>query len=258
LNKHAGFCNLRPSALAMNKTTPVIRDIVATRLVPADRYIYGFAGLEGLLNDRFSEYHCGISIGRKMDDGTLDGIVNGPTQAYLAHYDGINRELLAVAGQLANDLEQAGFPALAVTPTVLTGQRKIESYLPDLRYGISHKMVATRAGLGWIGKTDLFVSKKFGARLRLASILLKTPDLQANKPVEKSRCGHCRICVDRCPADAANGRSWDIRTDRDVFFNALKCWEQCGEFGRTVLHSDRLICGICVAVCPVKTQKPFH
>ena len=36
---------------------------------------------------------------------------------------------------------------------------QFDKSLPNLRYDISHKMVATRAGLGWIGKTDLFVSK---------------------------------------------------------------------------------------------------
>jgi epoxyqueuosine reductase QueG len=47
----------------------------------------------------------------------------------------------------------------------------------------SHKMVATRAGLGWIGKTDLFVSNKYGPRVRLASIRIDAPVSSINKPI---------------------------------------------------------------------------
>jgi len=112
-------------------------------------------------------------------------------------------------------------------------------------------MVATRAGLGWIGKTDLFISPVFGARLRLTSILISKDVLSALKPIDKSRCGNCSICVDKCPAQAATGQHWDINTDRDIFFDAFKCREKCGELAKIHLKVDRRICGICVAVCPI-------
>ena len=44
-------------------------------------------------------------------------------------------------------------------------------------------MIATRAGLGWIGKTDLFISKDIGARLRLVSILIDRPVKTAGKTI---------------------------------------------------------------------------
>jgi epoxyqueuosine reductase QueG len=116
-------------------------------------------------------------------------------------------------------------------------------------------MVATRAGLGWIGKTDLFISKEFGPRLRLVSILLKTPVKSESNPVNISRCGYCNICVDICPAKAANGKLWDITVDREEFFDPWKCRNQCVEFGITRLGIDARICGICVAVCPVGREK---
>ena len=112
-------------------------------------------------------------------------------------------------------------------------------------------MVATRAGLGWIGKTDLFISKKFGPRLRLVSILLKTPVKAKSKPVDTSRCGKCSICVDICPAKAANGQLWNIITDRNKFYDPWKCRNQCAEFGRIKLGQDARVCGICVSACPV-------
>jgi epoxyqueuosine reductase QueG len=116
-------------------------------------------------------------------------------------------------------------------------------------------MVATRAGLGWIGKTDLFISKKFGPRLRLVSILLSTPVKPKSKPVEKNRCGKCNLCVDICPANAANGKLWDITVEREEFFDPWKCHKQCAEFGRSRLGLDVRICGMCVSICPIGKTK---
>jgi epoxyqueuosine reductase QueG len=140
---------------------------------------------------------------------------------------------------------------MAILPTIRISSTEFDQYLPTLRYELSHKMVATRAGLGWIGKTDLFISKEFGARLRLASILIDAEVSPEPNPINKSRCSKCNICVERCPANAATGQLWDINTDRDIFFDAFKCREKCSEFGRTHLKIDRRICGICIAVCPI-------
>jgi epoxyqueuosine reductase QueG len=112
-------------------------------------------------------------------------------------------------------------------------------------------MVATRAGLGWIGKTDLLISKKFGPRLRLVTILLDRDPGTTAVPIDKSKCGKCNICVEKCPAQAANGMLWNIKVHRDLFFNAFKCREKCGELARQKLNVDERICGLCVSVCPI-------
>jgi epoxyqueuosine reductase len=228
-----------------------IEKILSEYLTPSSDYIYGFADLSGLLNEKYKAYPFGISILRRLDDSIVDGIREGPTPEYLRHYTAINEQLTNVSNLIALELINAGIGAIAVKPTVTTTPDEFDRSLPDLRYDLSHKMVATRAGLGWIGKTDLFVSKKFGPRLRLASILINQQVTPEFDPISKSRCGNCTVCVDKCPAQAANGMLWDIRTDRDLFFDAWKCREQCSEFGRTRLHVDRRICGICVAVCPI-------
>ena len=68
-------------------------------------------------------------------------------------------------------------------------------------------MVATRAGLEWIGKTDLLITKKFGPRLRLTSILLKDRVIPESKHIDISRCGTCNICVEICPAKQQTEKS---------------------------------------------------
>lgn len=232
----------------------IIDQIVRKRLLPAENYIYGFADLTGMLQNKFTGFNYGISIGRKLDYKIVDKVINGPTPEYYSHYRQINEDLALLTKRISEDLNKNDIETLNIEPTVSTSE--LDSiYFKTLRTDLSHKMVATRAGLGWIGKSDLFISKKFGPRLRLVSILLKTPLKSKSKPIEISRCGNCNICVDVCPIKAANGKLWDITVDREKFFDPWKCRSQCAEFGKIRLGIDARICGICVAACPVGQKK---
>jgi len=228
----------------------IVDEIVKKHLIPTENHIYGFSDLTGLLQKKFTGFNFGISIGRKLDYGIVDKVIEGPTMEYYSHYRQINENLALLTRQISEDLNKNDIETLNIDPTVSTSE--LDSiYFKTLRTDLSHKMVATRAGLGWIGKTDLFISKDFGPRLRLVSILLKTPVKSKSNPVDISRCGNCNICVEICPAKAANGKLWDITVDRNEFFDPWKCRNQCAEFGRIRLGMDARICGICVAACPI-------
>jgi len=230
--------------------TEKIDELVRRFLIPADEYIYGFADLTGLLDKKFAGFNYGISIGKKLDPLIVDQVINGPTMEYYNHYRQANTDLAQLSANISEALNNNEIETFNISPTVSTSE--LDSvYFKTLRTDLSHKMVATRAGLGWIGKTDLFISKKFGPRLRLVSILINVPVKSKSKPVDISRCGNCRLCVDICPAKAANGNLWDITTEREDFFDAFKCRNKCAEFGRTRLGMDARICGICVSVCPI-------
>jgi epoxyqueuosine reductase len=230
--------------------THIIEEIVRKHTFPAENYIWGFADLRGLLQNKFKGFDYGISIGRKLDYSIVDEIIKGPTREYYSHYRQINRDLDLLTKSISEDLNKYNIETLNIDTTVSTSELDTV-YFNTLRTDLSHKMVATRAGLGWIGKTDLFISREFGPRLRLVSILVKTPLVPQSKPVDNSRCGNCSICVDICPAKASNGKLWNKSIDREEFFDAFKCRNQCAEFGRTRLGMDARICGICVAACPI-------
>jgi len=228
----------------------MIINVLKTHLVPSQEFIFGFADLRGLLNKKFNDYQFGISIGRRLNDSIVDKLENGPTIEYYNYYNFINSELTDLTRRIHSDLQGIGIKSMAIAPTISLGSKRYKHYLDSLSFEISHKMVATRAGLGWIGKTDLLISNTFGPRLRLVTILLtKDPGFNII-PVEKSKCGNCIICVARCPANAANGKLWDINTNRDEFFDAFKCREKCGELTKQRLNVDERICGLCVCVCP--------
>jgi epoxyqueuosine reductase len=227
-----------------------IENIVNKRIPDDGEHLYGFADLTGLLHPRFQGYGYGIVIGKKLEDSIVDSVINGPTMEYCNQYVDTNNYLAGLVKEIAGDLKTAGINSLALNPTPNDVYRAAD-YEQTLRHNFSHKMVATRSGLGWIGKTDLFISKKWGPRLRLASVIVDYPLKPSNPPIDKSKCGKCRLCVDACPAQAANGKLWNINIDRDQFYSVRKCKETASRLTLERIGKDERLCGICVSVCPV-------
>ena len=107
-----------------------------------------------------------------------------------------------------------------------------------------HKTAATRAGLGWIGKTAIFVSPRLGPWVRLATVFTDA-DLPEGTPIVDGRCGRCRRCVDACPAGAGRDVRWRAGMPRDELYDEKACelWtERYEDLGG--------VCGACLAVCP--------
>lgn len=228
---------------------------VLRQYVDENQYIIGFSDLTGLITERYSQLPNAITIGLRLDDKIIDAIVNGPTQAYYAHYLEINEKLSVIARLIQSHIKLSIYAAMVIDPTM--NDHAIEKQLRThqvLSANFSHKMAATRSGLGWIGKSGLFISRRFGARLRLVTILTNYP-LSFGTPVEESQCGDCDICVNMCPGNAASGSHWNPLKKRDDFFDAYKCLETCRKITKERLGVEYSICGICLAVCPVGKDK---
>ncbi len=215
-------------------------------------FIVGFADIEGLPDKRFDQYKYAISIGKGLDDSIIDCIAGGPTSHYYDLYKRMNKALETKLSSISALLEKAGIAHLQIKPT-MDDDELDEDYVRTLRTPFSHKLAATRAGLGWIGKTDLLISREFGPRLRLASILIEKSqvEFEVSQPITKSKCGNCDICVTECPAQAATGGLWDVTVDRDEFYNAFRCREKCRELSGKNININASICGICISVCPI-------
>lgn len=224
------------------------------RICPEDRYETGFASLEGKLEPDWSKYKYGLSIVRRLDMEVIDGIKDGPTFEYHKLYDDVNDELKAKAQEIARIFEAKGIEAMPVKAT-LDSEDLGEGYKKALRYSFSHKLVATQAGLGWIGKTDLLVTHSYGPRVRLASVLTTEKVFETGEPINESQCGSCSLCVKKCPAQAASGLLWESSIDRDEFYSAYKCREYAMNTSEARLGEMISLCGICVSVCPRGKRK---
>jgi len=124
----------------------------------------------------------------------------------------------------------------------------IAKNLPGLLGDFSHKMAATKGGLGWIGKSSLFVSTEFGCGVRLATVLTNA-SFTTGKPVIESHCGDCIACVEACPYEAIRGTSWYPGIERDKLFDAFLCSRKREEYIHKLGYKHP--CGLCIKVCPV-------
>jgi epoxyqueuosine reductase QueG len=183
-----------------------------------------------------------ISLGCPITLEIIAEVVGGPTPAYMAEYHRINRLLLETSHGLAALLRRYGGRAEPVHPRG-SPDPTVTDWV-DARV-FAHKTAATQAGLGWIGKTALFVSPALGPRVRLATVFTDV-QLPVGTPVTESRCGSCRRCVDACPAGAGRDELWTAGMPRDRLLDFYVCEAQNASNIPTV--GD--ICGICVAVCP--------
>ena len=105
--------------------------------------------------------------------------------------------------------------------------------------------MAVLSGLGFVGKSGLFLSKDFGSKVRLGTIITDMP-LTSEFPIIKNGCGDCTLCQKACPAGAIYGEL--PTTDGERNFDAEKCSKYMKEHFQDVGRGS--VCGVCIQVCP--------
>lgn len=228
-----------------------IEERIMAAIPDQHEYLVGFASLKNFIDRKYGAFHYGIVIGKKMEDEIINSIRSGPNHEYYTLYTNTNRALSATMKRIADELQALNISCLLVEPTSDNEQKEDTTPYTILACDFSHKMVATRAGLGWIGKTDLLITERFGPRVRLTTMLTDHQLRSQHSPITESRCGTCRVCVKHCPAHAATGELWNIHVHRNEFYDAEKCRQTCKELAKKRLDIDLTLCGICVSVCPV-------
>jgi epoxyqueuosine reductase QueG len=205
--------------------------------------LIGFANL-GMLSSKVQRgLPFGISLGVAFHPQVISAIHNGPTHEYYAEYERANQLLDRLAHCAATMLHEHGHQAMCLAVTEIGIDPKTHST------ALPHKTVATRAGLGWIGKYALLVTEAFGSAIRLTTVLTDAR-LPAGTPIDSSRCGACCACVDACPGHAPSGEEWHVTRHRDQFFDVIACRTMAREMAVTRIQVKNTICGICIGTCP--------
>jgi epoxyqueuosine reductase QueG len=204
--------------------------------------VVGFADLNELpLHDRYG-YRFGVSFGIALNPEKVRAIYPGPSIEYYNEYIAVSDRFIRLAECGADFLKSRGIDALPLTKSnVIKDDSVFRSKLP-------FKTVATRAGLGWIGKCAFLVTEQFGPALRLG-VILTNAQLEVGKPVNRSRCGKCEECKNMCPADGVSGVDWKVRIDRDELLNAKACKAKVVERGEKLGLTEGT-CGLCIWACP--------
>jgi len=220
-----------------------LTDQIKEELLLQGADIVGFGDLRELPEDMRAGLPVGISVAVVYPGNAIRGIDKLPTQEYRDWYDKLNKRLDRIVTYGAAKLCEMGYAAIAMTREhVGNGGVNGTTVLP-------HKTVATRAGIGWIGKCALLVTRQYGSALRISSILTDAP-LETAEPIDKARCGDCVICKVACPAQAVSGKQWRPGLPRDEFFDSAKCRKTARERAKLGFNGDITICGKCIEVCP--------
>jgi len=208
--------------------------------------LIGFADVADLPADMTGGLPAAVSIAVRLDPSVVSEISNGPTQRYYHEYGRVNELLAKLCTRIADLLTTCGRRAEAIEAT--------SEYFDTrtLSMPIQHKTIATRAGLGWIGKSALLITKEYGPAVRLGSVLTDA-QFETGKPIDTSHCGDCHRCVDRCPAGAIVGPNWSMGASRESIYDAFTCRDIAMNLS-TQQGINSTICGICINACPW-TQK---
>ncbi|MBU0502876.1 MAG: hypothetical protein ABH882_01340 [Candidatus Omnitrophota bacterium] len=184
-----------------------------------------------LSNNSLNKLDKAICLGMRLSNALLQEIIDAPNRLYFHHYKTVNASLDQLALKVCNHIQKIGFLALPIPASQIVDWQNQKAHL-------SHRQVGLWAGLGWIGRNNLLVTKELGSQFRLATILTDMP-LKIDKP-GKDDCGKCRLCIEACPAKAIK--------ESPKEFNFAKCFEKLKEFKKLRLV-DQYICGVCVNTC---------
>lgn len=106
---------------------------------------------------------------------------------------------------------------------------------------------AQQAGLGWIGKNTMLISRTHGSYLFLAEMMINL-DIEADPPHDDF-CGTCRRCLDGCPTNAFDGpHQLDAR--RCISYLTIEKRSDLTEPETKMIGTHVFGCDVCQQVCP--------
>lgn len=120
---------------------------------------------------------------------------------------------------------------------------------------VLEKAWAVRAGLGWIGKNGMFISKKYGSFVFLGEVIADI-ELEYDRPFTQNFCGNCTKCLDACPTKALV-QPGVVAGNRCISYFTIEKRGAIPEKWKGKFRNRLFGCDICQDVCPWnKAVKP--
>ena len=165
----------------------------------------------------------------------------------------LNEDTLGILTRLqkraVRHLKAQGYRTLALPPD---SDRKKDTFVSKLYALFNHKMAATSAGIGWVGKNGLLISPEHGPRLSLATVLTDAP-LRGGRAVrDRAAAGRARsaaITARRRRSPARSGRA------ATPFVELVRLGECRGHKAAKRQVAGKPNCGLCITVCPYGAER---
>lgn len=111
---------------------------------------------------------------------------------------------------------------------------------------------ARRAGIGFIGKSNLLIMPGIGSHVLLGALLLDV-GIAVDSPAEQ-RCGRCTSCLDACPTRAFVG-PWILDARRCISYLTIEYRGWISASLRPLMGTHVFGCDICQDICPYNRGK---
>lgn len=113
---------------------------------------------------------------------------------------------------------------------------------------ILERAYAVKAGLGWIGKNSLMITRRHGSFFYISEIITDL-ELDYDQPFGGEYCGNCRRCIDACPTNAIT-ESGQLDASKCISYLTIEMREKIpgkfkGQYNKWIFG-----CDICQDVCP--------
>lgn len=162
-----------------------------------------------------------------------------PSMVYQELYDTSNRILDEISYRLANYiLSELGYRAIYFPRDCYYN---IEVLVDNPNAAFSHVMAGYYAGIGTIGDSHNLLSREYGPRMRVVSVLTDAP-IPEDPMLEKNLCLHCKQCLKQCPVHCFSENGNDVYKMDKV---------ACTKHHVDIKNQHHWPCGICTSVCPV-------
>ena len=162
-----------------------------------------------------------------------------PSMLYQEQYDTSNRIMDNMAYFLAKYIvTEKGYNAFYFprdcydSITVLLGKAAA---------AFSHVVAGYYAGLGTFGDSHNLITKEFGPRIRIVSVLTDAP-IEPDPMINEDLCIHCKKCLKMCPASCFTEKETGLyEMDKD----------KCTSYHIDLVKQHHWPCGYCATFCPV-------
>ena len=201
----------------------------------------GYADVEGLANE-FIDLPNGISLVLKLPKKAIEYVNNDEFEDYWKCFHSKVAELKEIALKGEEYIKSKGYNAFALT------MERNECDMEKLLSILPYKTIATKSGMGWIGRSALLVTPEYGSAITLCSILTDMP-LEFDNPITDSECDECENCQNACPVKAINPQKWNDRLNRKDIIDIEACSEYIID-----QYKNGLGCTKCMSECKL-TQK---
>lgn len=192
----------------------------------------------------FPSLDYGVALVLKLPRQAIQLLIDDEFRRYWKIFHNQIDILTDIALKAESLIKDNGYDAFALT------MQRNECDMEKLLSKLPYKTLATTSGLGWVGRSALFVCEEYGSAVALSGILTDMP-LDVGQPITDSYCDDCEECQKACPVDAINPKKWNSRLNRSDIIDI----EACSEYVIDQFKSG-LGCSKCLSNCKL-TQEYF-